>query len=161
MRRAQARALKLLAVRDRTEKELRDRLQAAGFDEAVTEETVAWCRRLGYVDDARFARGWVEHRLRLSPCGRVRLEGELKEKGVAAEIIAATLAEMLTPETEERLCLEEARRQARRLAEAGEEGRRRLAAYLARRGFTWEQIRTALAHVDSPSDKDYNTPECT
>lgn len=162
LRRAQARALKLLSIRDRTEQELRNRLTAAGFDEAVAEETVVWCRNLGYVDDGRFARNWVEHRLRHSPCGRLRLEHELREKGVADDVIAETLESLLPAEEEQRICAETAQHRARRLTAATAAAReRRLAAFLARRGFSWDHIRSALAQVDSNSDTDYNTGGCT
>lgn len=150
-----------MSARDRTEKELRSRLTQAGFNDDIVAETVAWCRRLGYVDDARFARSWVEYRLLHSPSGRRRLELELREKGVSDDIIDATLSEMLPYELEQRLCIEAAQKRSRRYTEQPKEVReRRLAAFLARRGFSYEHIRTALAQVDSYSDTDYNTRGC-
>ncbi|MFS8523812.1 MAG: regulatory protein RecX [Limnochordales bacterium] len=134
---------------------MEDRLRRAGFSDPVIEETVNWCRRLGYVDDERFARSWVEYRLLHSPSGRRRLEAELRQKGVDAPVVERVLADMLPPELEERLCREEAARRARRLAgQPDDVRRRRLAAFLARRGFSPETVYAALAQVDTPPDTD-------
>lgn len=141
---------------------MRERLLRAGFEEGVVDEVVAWCRRLGYLDDARFARSWIEYRQLHSPSGRLKLEQELREKGVPADVIADTLATMLPPELEQRLCVEAARQRASRLSDQPQEVReRRLAAFLARRGFSWDLIRAALSQVDTDSDTHYNTPGCT
>src|SRR5690625_5109625 len=153
--RAQARAVRLLTMRSRSEAELKQRLAQAGFDENIVDETVAWCRRIGYVDDARFAAEWVEYRMLHSPSGRRRLVQELRQKGVADNIIEAALDEWLPPETERQLCLEAAQGRFRRLTQlAPDVRRRRLSAFLQRRGFGYDDIRYALSKVDTLSDKE-------
>lgn len=147
--------MRLLAVRDRTNQELTERLMKAGFSEDVVHEAVAWCRRLGYVDDARFARHWIEYRILHSPSGRLRLTMELRQKGVADRFIDAALADMLPPEREQELCIAAAVRRARRYRNDPADVRdRRLTSFLARRGFSYDLIRVALAQVDSHSDTD-------
>ena len=49
-------ALLLLSYRERTEKEMTERLGRKGFPPAAVAATVADCRRLGLIDDERFAR---------------------------------------------------------------------------------------------------------
>lgn len=152
---AQGRALRLLAVRDRTNYELTERLLKAGFSEDLVAEVVAWCRHLGYVDDARFARHWIEYRTLHSPSGRRRLSLELRQKGVDDETIEAALEELLPRDKEQELCIAAALRRARRYQNDPQDVReRRLASFLARRGFSYDLIRTALAQVDSHSDTD-------
>ena len=46
---------------------------------------------LGYLDDAAFARAWVESRDRARPRGARALRDELRRKGVAAEAVEAAL----------------------------------------------------------------------
>jgi len=107
------------------------------------------------VDDERFARNWTEYRLLHSPSGRRRLEAELRQKGVDAHIVDRVLSELLPPEVEQRLCVEAAVGRARRLhREPPEVRRRRLSAFLARRGFDADAVRTALTQVDTDSDTD-------
>lgn len=142
-------------MRDRTIQELKDRLQRAGFSVQTTAEAVAWCHRLGYVDDARFARNWTEYRIMHSPSGRRRLELELRQKGVSDTIINEILSDMLPTEREQQLCIEAAVRRARRYRGQPADVRdRRLTSFLARRGFSYDAIRRALAQVDTDSDKD-------
>ena len=57
-------ALRLLAVRARSEGELDDRLKRKGFDERTSAEVVAALKRVGLVDDEDFARAWVDEKLR-------------------------------------------------------------------------------------------------
>lgn len=155
MDKAQARAVRLLAVRDRTEHELKDRLQRAGFTDETITEAVAWCHRLGYIDDGRFARQWVEYRMLHSQSGHRRLRVELRQKGVDETVIDSVLSEMLPPEREQQLCIEAAARRARRYRDQPADVReRRLTSFLARRGFSYDTIRLALTQVDTHSNTD-------
>jgi regulatory protein len=56
LERAKALALRVLAHHARSEAQLRARLERAGHG-ALAAEVLGWLRRLGYVDDAAFARG--------------------------------------------------------------------------------------------------------
>jgi regulatory protein len=69
-----------------TEHELCARLVAKGFEERTVEAAINDLRRLKLIDDAAFARAWVEERMRLRPVGREMLDTELSLKGVAEEI---------------------------------------------------------------------------
>lgn len=155
MGKAQARALRLLTVRSRSEHELRDRLRRAKFADSIVTEVVDWCRRLGYVDDARFAADWIEYRLLHSPSGRRRLQMELRQKGVSPDIIAEKLEQMLPSERERQLCIDVARARSRRYRDLPPDvGYRRLSSFLQRRGFTHDAIRLALRNIDTDSDNE-------
>jgi regulatory protein len=89
------------------------------------------------LDDREFARYWAENRIQFNPRGANALGHELRGKGVPASIIAETLAD-LDEEAAARKVLEAG---VRRLAhlEPGD-FRRKLGAYMARRGFSYEVI---------------------
>lgn len=132
--------------------ELRDRLGRAGFSPSIVEETVEWCHRIGYVDDARFAAEWIEYRILHNPSGRRRLQQELRQKGVDRALVEQALDEWLPREEERRLCLQAAQRRHPRVARLEPEVRqRRLTSFLQRRGFSYEDIRSALHEVDTLS----------
>lgn len=57
---------RLLSVRDRSIFEMRDRLQQARFTERAIDESLQRAIRCGYLDDERFADGFVRSRLRAS-----------------------------------------------------------------------------------------------
>src|SRR3990170_1754965 len=53
---------RLLARRPHSEQEVRRRMERGGFDEVVTTRVLARLRARGDLDDAGFARAWVENR---------------------------------------------------------------------------------------------------
>lgn len=153
--RATTASLAFLAYRPRSEREVRDRLRQKGYGPEAVEGAIAKLREWRYLDDADFARRWVENRAIHRPAGGRLIAQELQRKGVDRETVREALAEA---EIDERAAaLEVARERARRLA--GEDpatARRRLAAYLARRGFGYDAVRPALDAVlgESPDEDD-------
>jgi SOS response regulatory protein OraA/RecX len=90
---ARGRALRFLETRERTAKELADRLRRYGYEADVVESTVAWCVELGYVDDGRFAAAYVREKRRAG-WGPRRLRTELARKGVARAVVDEAVTEM-------------------------------------------------------------------
>ena len=143
----------MLTLRARTEKEIAERLGAAGFPSTVVAEAVARLKELRLLDDADFARAWVEERMRRKGSGPEVLRAELRAKGVDPEVTEEALAEALPDE-------------AARATEvaAGLMGRigglplpkqvSRLSSALARKGFSEEAAREALAAVLPPEGWD-------
>ena len=139
-RRARERALSLLKVRDRTEWEMRQKLAGGFYPAAAVEETIAFLKEYGYLDDGRYARNYVEI------CGKRKSRAELiqglRRKGIDRHM-AEELCRECEPDTEEALAalLRKRRFDA---GTASSDEKRRTAAYLMRRGFSWEEIRKAL-----------------
>lgn len=90
--RAFALTYRRLGRRDHTDAQLRERLGRAGFDAAIVDEVLATLTAQGYVDDARFARRFIEDRRRLDGWGTPRICAALVDAGVAQRTIAAQLA---------------------------------------------------------------------
>jgi regulatory protein len=84
-------AARFLEVRPRSVEEVRRRLREAGYRPDLVEGAVDRMTALGYLDDAAFARSWVESRDRARPRGARALRDELRRKGVAAADIEAAL----------------------------------------------------------------------
>ena len=85
-------ALRALRFRDRTTAELDARLEQRGVGEAEREQALETLERIGYVDDERFARSRAE-RLAERGSGDALIRHDLEQRGVAAEIVEAVLAE--------------------------------------------------------------------
>jgi regulatory protein len=135
--RAYERALNFLSYRPRSEHEIRSNLRKKKVADDIVEWAVERLTRAGLIHDREFAHYWVENRLQFNPRGKHALRHELRAKGISTSIIAETLADL--DETVP----------ARRAAEAGarrlahlepHEFRRKLKAYLTRRGFSYEAI---------------------
>jgi regulatory protein len=147
------RALAFLTYRPRSIREVRDRLAKKGVEpevvEAVLERLAGW----GYVGDEGFARYWIENRGANQPRGRRLLQQELWRKGVEKETIDQALEESELDEDAGALALARKRLpQLRALDEPTQ--RRRLAAYLQRRGYDYPTTRRALDTLLNPDDGD-------
>ncbi len=155
LRRLRRRALRLLSVRARSAHELAERLRR-GADERLVGQVVAELQQAGLVDDARFALEWVRTRRESRGLGRARLRHELARKGVAPELVDRALQHASADE--ESLAVEVARRRAAAYAgQAPQVAARRLAAYLARRGFGPAVVAKALRAVGvgcAPSEEE-------
>ena len=85
VRRAKLRALHLLTAMDRTEANLREKLQGSYCDEAV-EAAIAYVKTYGYLDDERYVRVYIESKSRTK--SRKQIEQELIfQKGVSKEAV--------------------------------------------------------------------------
>ena len=81
-----------LSVRSRSVEETRRRLNHLGYPAVLVDQVVERLVALEYLDDAAFARAWVESRDRAQPRGEVALRRELQLKGVPDDTIADVLA---------------------------------------------------------------------
>jgi regulatory protein len=86
-------AAAFLAVRPRSVAETRRRLCTHGYAETLVDQVVARLVALGYLDDAAFARAWVESRDRSRPRGGLALRQELARKGVERDVVETVMAD--------------------------------------------------------------------
>ncbi|HWQ28854.1 MAG TPA: RecX family transcriptional regulator [Dehalococcoidia bacterium] len=127
-------ALRLLARRPHSERELFDALRRRGFARPIVAETVDRLQDFGYVDDRAFAEFWVETRDASSPRSKRLLQAELRRRGVEAATAAAATADI----ADEDAAYRAASRRLRAFAALNEEAfRRRLGGFLLRRGFSY------------------------
>lgn len=86
-------AARFLEARSRSVAEVRRRLTTAGYRHHLIEDAISRLTDLGMLDDAGFARAWIESRDRARPRGERALSEELRVRGVDREVIAAALEE--------------------------------------------------------------------
>lgn len=138
-------ALRLLTIRPRSVREMRDRLARNGYGKSEIEETVADLVDLRLLDDRKFAMQWVESRMALKPMGISRLRAELAAKGVERDVIETILSKYRNDIDERSTALILAQRKMKVLKKLDPEvARRRLASFLSRRGFSAQYISEAL-----------------
>src|SRR6185312_14992618 len=72
------RAGKLLAAKQRSVEELRERLlEGRGATPQIVETVIERLREYGYLDDARYAQSYASLRVQQRPIGRQRLQRDL------------------------------------------------------------------------------------
>lgn len=147
---AMEKAVSLLAMRSRTEKELRDGLAQNAYPEGIIERVIARMGEAGYIDDASFAAQWTLARSGKG-MGTRRIAMELRQKGVSQETIETTLSSLEEDSITES-ALAAARRAARGKDLSSRVDRQKIIAALARRGFDYQQARHAIASLQDEGD---------
>lgn len=142
-------AARLLESRPRSLAELRDRLQRKGFAPEAIDRALARLQEMGLVDDASFARYWIESRQNHRPRGVNALRDELRRKGLDKETIAEAIDESGQRDDEGQRALGVARSALRKYADAPDYATftRRLGGYLGRRGFGFDTIRPIVEQL--------------
>jgi regulatory protein len=140
--------LRLLTAAPRTQAELAAALRQRGIPDDAAEAVLARFAELKLIDDATFARAWVESRHHSRGLAARALGAELRRKGVAPEDIAGALEE-LDPEQEVTTARElVAKRLPGTRGQPGPARMRRLTGMLARKGYgpglAYRVVREAL-----------------
>jgi regulatory protein len=146
--RARNNAYALLRQRPQSEYEIRNRLKLKGYDEETIEEVVENLKRIGDIDDQKFAHLWVESRMQMNPMGDVVLKYELKVRGVSDSIVEATLAEKHEKYDEYEVALNMAKEQFERFKKLDRrKATKRVYDFLLRRGFAYDTIRRIIEEL--------------
>jgi regulatory protein len=137
-------ALRLLAYRPRSEREVRDALAKRGASERVVDETVMRLRELRLLDDAEFAHTYVDLRNGSNPRSRRLLAAELRARGVGKGAVEAPLSEVDEADAAYRA----ASRKARQISDVSfVDFQRRVGDHLLRRGFGFGLVRETVRRV--------------
>lgn len=142
---AYQKAMRLLSDRMRSQSEIEEKLARQGFSQQEISGVIQRLVKSGLLGDEQFASDWVENRATFRPRSRRILTMELRQKGVSEEVVQRTLAGIADEST---LAYQAARRYARRLDPADWQNfRKRLTAYLGRRGFSYETVAPIVKRV--------------
>lgn len=143
------RVLKFLSFRPRSEKELEDYFHRQAVGEKTQKMVWAKLKHLGFVNDKEFAKWWIEQRAAFRPKGRKVLEMELRQKGISREIIEHETQNMKHLFKEDDLAKKAVSKKIKVWENyPQEEIRKKLSAYLLRRGFAWETIEKVIDEID-------------
>ena len=145
-----ARALEYTMLRPHSAKEVKDYLWRKtrdwrgkegkiikGYSPALAERVMQRLQHKEYIDDLKFARWWVENRNLTKGTSLRKLTVELRAKGIASEIIGEVNSESSRSDSEELKKIISKKR-------AKYPDDRKLVSYLARQGFGYDDIKTAL-----------------
>lgn len=136
-------ALAYLARRNHAEKELKSKLLKKIPNGSLVEKTIERLKELGYINDEKFTRDWIEYRLKSKPRGKVLIRRELLEKGVNIELVEKMLDLVYNRDREKKELAQLLELKSKRYPH-NQKGKNRLISYLLRRGFLWEDIKEIL-----------------
>lgn len=144
------RALEYALTRPRSQREMRDYLYRKtrdtrtktgqikkGVSKELTERVFNRLIHKNYVDDEKFTRFWIENRNVRKGISRRKLQAELAAKGIDKTIIDTAFGDSERSDTDElqKIIAKKAGRY---------DDLQKLIAYLARQGFRYDDIKTAL-----------------
>src|SRR3972149_2057540 len=87
------RAFKFLSYRPRSEAEVRTKLGQLGFPRKSVDTTLEKLRSLSLLNDETFAREWARGRAEGRGYGPLRIERELRQKGIERSVIHEVVLE--------------------------------------------------------------------
>lgn len=152
------RTLEYVLMRPHSQREVRDYLYKKtrdtrtktgevkkGYSKALTERVFNRLEQKGYVDDKKFATFWIENRNLRKGISSRKLTAELQAKGVDRAIIEELLSQTERSDMQELMKI--VRKRSSRY-----ENEQKFIAYLARQGFSYDDIKTALSGGDEESN---------
>lgn len=137
------RLLNLIYTRPRSEKELKDKLRFKKVEPEEVEQLLAKLKSENYLNDAEFARWWINSRKNSKPISSLKLKAELTQKGIAADIISTVLEQEFNSTDELNSLLNLISKKRDKYSDEG-----KLIAYLASKGFKYSDIKNALSNLE-------------
>ncbi len=150
-RRCFNRALNILSRRDHCEKELFIKLKRADGESAALD-AVERVKKLGYIDDERYAVNLANELANRKGCGKRAILAELIHRGVDRETAENTIHSITLDESDNIRVLLNGK-YSRKLT--SEKGRKQVFAALLRLGYSYSDIRSAMNEYDE-FDEDFD-----
>jgi regulatory protein len=147
-------AMRVLQTRLHSRAELRKKLMRKEWGGAVIDGVLDDLQRLGYLDDARFAKTKAMSAAQHKHHGRRRAMVELIRAGVKGDVAERALDDVYDAHDSTAVARELARKQVARLKKLEPTvARRRLVGMLQRRGFDYDSIKPVVDEVLGENDE--------
>jgi regulatory protein len=138
-------ALKMLARRELSEAQVRQRLQRRGYEESVIHDTIARLKEERAIDDARVAEAIARTETSSKRRGRLRVKSKIERAGISGAAARRAVDEAFS-DIDETALIEAALAKRLRNRTGPDDDRefRRLYRYLIGQGFEADQVLKAL-----------------
>jgi regulatory protein len=135
--------IRFAMVRPRSEKEVTDYFRRKKVHESMHEKLVEKLKHLELLDDAKFAKWWIDQRQSFRPKPKRILNQELRIKGIKSEVIEEVLGGEEIDEQKIAKDLIERRAYKWKNLEP-REAHQKMSQYLSGKGFSWEVIEKVI-----------------
>lgn len=144
LRRAKMKAMLLLKSMDYSEKGLRDKLIRLYYPPKAIDDALEYVISYGYIDDERYARNYV--RFKKDSQSRKQIEFTLQQKGVCKDYINIAFDEEYSNESNALVrAIIKKIGSLERIEELSPDEKRKVGAYLYRKGFSSQEIREYIS----------------
>lgn len=145
-RRAKLRAMNLLKSRSYTHIQLLNKLIEGGYPAELAADAVDYTESFGYVNDEQYVRDFIEYNKERKT--RQRMLTDLMRRGISKQLFEQIFDEEVGEDSaglEEEQIKEWIRKKNFSTEEASMEDMRKMAAFLYRKGFSFDTIRNVLS----------------
>lgn len=132
-------AARSLAHHSMSKSDLSKKLKMRGFSQEESEQTADWFEEKGLVDDEKYARATAEY-YKTRGYGAARIREELRRRGIDRELSDEMIGSLGSSESELHALI----KKKLRGDELDADNKRKLVAFLVRRGFGFDEIRAAM-----------------
>jgi regulatory protein len=140
------RALALVAARTKTSWEVEVYLARKGASDKLIDNIIAKLTRIGLIDDEKYVQSFISNRKGLRPTSKRKLNAELRKKHISTSLIDQALSSYGTDNDALEAVISQKMKQAKY------HDKLKLMQYLARQGFAYDDIKSALSLVDFNED---------
>jgi regulatory protein len=129
--------------RPRSEQEFKDWLYRKKVPKSQHKKLFIILKKYDYLDDLEFAKWWISERITFSPRGKRALVAELRAKRISSDIIDTVIGDMAIDEFKSAKELVE-KNSYKWKGYKGEAKKKKIFEFLARKGYSWEDIKKAI-----------------
>ncbi len=143
-------ALKRIAEKMYSRKELKDKLLKKGFLEDSVEFALDKAASYGYLDDSYYTKCFIEQRAIPNKWGVNIIKQKLYQKGIDKELIESSLSEYFKEDTSKDNCYELCLKKFRSLNINSLEDRKnvdKIYRFLISRGYSYDEINTSIENL--------------
>lgn len=146
IKRAKLRAMHLLNDMDRTESELRTKLKQGLCTEDVIDAAIDYVKGFGYIDDYRYAIHFID--IKRQSKSRKEIYAALVQKGVSQQLIDLAMEESYESDGDQEAIRRLIEKKRFDIHTADPSQMQKIYAFLARKGFRYEDIRQVVQYYD-------------
>ena len=145
-------SLRFLSFRPRSEKEIQDYLKKKNCNDDTSKKIIEKLKEHNFLNDLDFAKWWIEQRTSFRPRAERVIKIELKQKGIARDLIDEVFDKNPSKDKEAALKLAQ-KKVARYAKEEKQKAYEKMFRYLSSKGFNYDTIKEV---VDQVLGKEYN-----
>lgn len=145
IKRARRRTMHLLEKMDRTEWQIRKKLQEGYYAEDIIDDAVEYVKRFRYLDDSRYAENYIRSQQDRKSLRKMQME--LTGKGISRELIEQAIEEEYQQENERELILKWVEKKHYSGEQADMKEKQKMYQFLMRKGFRSDDILHVLDYL--------------
>lgn len=143
------RALRFLSFRPRSEKEIQDFFKKKQVDLLTSQKIIDKLKEQKFINDEEFVKWWIEQRTKIKPRAARLIKFELKQKGIAKELIDEVFKDKdfeTVSDFDKAIKLAQ-KRMVRLKNETPKKAYEKLGRFLASKGFDYDIIKKVIDQV--------------